>query len=68
VLIIDNSLYSFNNQLGNGILITSFYNDPNDKELVNVKNYLEKMKFANVDDVRGINRKIFNFEMIKEKL
>jgi len=67
-MIIDNSLYSFTNQLANGVLITSFYSDPNDKELVNVKNYLENMKIANVEDVRGINRKIFNFEVIKEKL
>jgi len=67
LIIVDNSLYSFINQLSNGILITSFYNDPNDKELYNVKNYLENMRLAYVDDVRIINKKIFNFEMIKDK-
>jgi len=67
MLIIDNSLYSFTNQLSNGILISSFYSDPNDKELNNVRNFLESMKMPLVDDVRGVNRKIFNFEVIKEK-
>jgi Dullard-like phosphatase family protein len=68
MLIVDNSLFSFANQLANGVLITSFYDDQNDKELLNVKNYLQNMKIANVEDVRTVNRKIFNFELIKEKI
>jgi CTD small phosphatase-like protein 2 len=68
LILIDNSLFSFTNQLSNGILITSFYSDPNDKELLNIKNYLGNMRLANAEDVRNINRKVFNFESIKEKL
>lgn len=67
-VIIDNSLYSFTNQLSNGILITSFYHDPLDKELIHLKNYLDNMRLAYVEDVRTINRKVFNFEIIKETI
>jgi Dullard-like phosphatase family protein len=68
IIIIDNNLYSFSNQLSNGILITSFYNDYQDKELVYVKNYIENLGLADVNDIRTINKKTFNFELIKETL
>ena len=66
IIILDNSMYSFGNQLSNGILINSFYNDKSDKELNNalayVVNYLHKAQ-----DVRIINNKIFNFSSIIEQ-
>jgi len=68
MIIIDNSLYSFTNQLSNGILISSFYNDANDKELDNVRSYLEKTRIFEVDDVRNVNSKVFNFQLIKQKM
>jgi CTD small phosphatase-like protein 2 len=63
LIILDNSLYSFSNQLSNGILINSFYSDKDDRELFNVFNYLEQY-LQNADDVRVINEQIFNFNLI----
>ena len=40
IILIDNNIYSFANQLNNGILINSFYGDKNDIELFNVLGYL----------------------------
>ena len=66
IIIIDNSLFSFSNQLNNGILITSFFDDKNDTFLDNVKDYLEYIK--NEEDIRGINKESFRFEEIKEDI
>jgi CTD small phosphatase-like protein 2 len=66
IIIIDNSLFSFSNQLNNGILITSFFDDKNDTFLDNVKDYLEYIK--NENDIRGINKESFRFEEIKEDI
>ena len=64
IIIIDNSLYSFANQLSNGILISSYYYNKSDKELINLRNYLKNI--IDLDkDVRTINQKVFNFEKIK---
>ena len=40
IVLLDNNIYSFSNQLSNGILINSFFNDENDDELSNVRKYL----------------------------
>ena len=62
-ILIDNNIYSFANQLNNGILINSFYGDKNDVELFNVLGYLfEYILLA--DDVRKVNEKFFGFEKI----
>ena len=66
IIIIDNSLYSFANQLNNGILITSFFDDKDDTFLNNVKEYLEYIQ--NEEDVRKINKESFRFEEIKEDI
>jgi len=63
MILLDNSLISFSNQLNNGVLITSFYCDPNDNELENLMKYLELI--APAKDVRVSNKEIFNFERIK---
>jgi CTD small phosphatase-like protein 2 len=63
IIIVDNSLYSFTNQISNGVLINSFYNDKADRELYNVLNYL-KNYLQNTPDVRSLNEKIFNFKSI----
>jgi len=67
IVIVDNSLYSFTNQLSNGVLINSFYNDRSDKELSNVLNYL-KNYIGNADDFTSINEKVFNFTSIYQKV
>ena len=66
IIILDNSLFSFANQLNNGILITSFFDDKNDMFLSNVKDYLEYIK--NEKDSREINKESFKFEEIKEDI
>ena len=66
IIIVDNSLFSFANQLNNGILITSFFEDKNDTFLNNVKDYLEYIK--DEKDIREINKESFKFEEIKEDI
>ena len=61
IILVDNSFYSFCNQPGNGVLINTFYNDPDDTELINVLNYLQNYLLS-ATDVRKVNEKIFNFE------
>ena len=63
IVILDNNIYSFSNQLSNGILINSFFNDENDDELSNVRKYLIDYIFP-CDDVRKINEQFFGFETI----
>jgi Dullard-like phosphatase family protein len=60
IIMVDNSLYSFANQISNGVLINSFYDDNEDRELLNLCNYLENYLRESAD-VRLINEKIFNF-------
>ena len=67
IILIDNSMYSFTNQLKNGILINSFYNDKNDIELYNVLGYLLNF-ILKVNDVRMINEQFFNFQSISNDL
>ena len=67
VILLDNSIYSFSNQLSNGILVNSFFNDKNDIELFNVLGYLLNF-LVKANDVRVINEQFFNFEKIIDDL
>ncbi len=67
VVLIDNNMYSFTNQLSNGILINSFYYDKNDHDLYSVMNYLLTY-IATSDDVRKINEMFFKFNDILKQL
>ena len=67
IILVDNSIYSFSNQLNNGILINSFYYDKNDVDLFNVMNYL-KYYIYNANDVREVNKQFFNFEQFLNQL
>jgi len=67
MIIIDNSLFSFANQLDNGILVTSFFNDSNDSFLLNLINYLQYY-ILNAYDVRIINKENFKFQEIKKEI
>lgn len=63
VIIVDNSLYSFCNQLSNGILITSFYDEPEDRELSNILGYLVGF-LTKCEDVRFVNEQVFKFQTL----
>lgn len=63
VVIVDNNLCSFANQLENGILVSSFYNNKNDSDLFQVMNYLIHFIFTS-NDVRIVNERFFNFKEI----
>jgi Dullard-like phosphatase family protein len=60
IILVDNSIFAFANQLSNGVLISSFYNDINDFMLENLIDYLGIL--LNVKDVREINEQSFQFE------
>ena len=67
VVVIDNSLFSFANQIDNGILVTSFYNDKCDTLLSNVQLYLDSIIKRSLD-VRKDNRDNFMFEVYRKDL
>jgi hypothetical protein len=67
VVVIDNSLFSFANQIDNGILVTSFYNDKYDTLLSNVQLYLDSIIKRSLD-VRKDNRDNFMFEVYRKNL
>ena len=60
IVIVDNSIFSFANNLSNGILISSFFNDKNDSMLLNLSSYLTYL--INAEDVRTVNKENFQFE------
>ena len=67
IVIVDNSIYSFANQLSNGILINSFFNDKEDIELLNVMSYLLTF-IVNTKDVREVNETFFGFSSIAKQI
>ena len=60
IIIVDNSLFSFANQINNGVLVSSFYNDKDDSMLLNLISYLGML--IGCEDVREENKKYFMFE------
>lgn len=67
IVILDNSLYSFSNQLSNGILIDSFYNEENDNELNNILQYLIDY-IGKCNDVAFVNDQVFKFQEIFDNM
>jgi Dullard-like phosphatase family protein len=67
IILVDNSMYSFANQISNGVLINSFYHDKDDRELFNLYAYL-KNYLLKASDVRHVNNQFFNFETIEKEL
>lgn len=57
ILIVDNATHSFAYQIENGVPIISWHDDLDDKELLNLIEYLQILTV--VDDVREINREVF---------
>lgn len=66
IILVDNSFYSFYRQPSNGVLINSFYNDPDDNELKNLFNYLQNYLLP-VKDIREVNEQIFSFQSLLNK-
>mmetsp|Transcript_72153 Transcript_72153/g.145143 ORF Transcript_72153/g.145143 Transcript_72153/m.145143 type:complete len:363 (-) Transcript_72153:409-1497(-) len=56
-VLVDNSPHAFGYQVDNGIPIESWFDDPNDTELLKLAEFLEKIE--NADDVRPIVRNHF---------
>ena len=57
IALVDNSVYSFAYQIDNGIPIISYYNDPNDEELLHLAFYINCL--IECSDVRLQNRQAF---------
>ena len=64
IIIVDNAAYSFGYQIDNGIPIISWHDDKNDKELLNLVDYLKVL--VEEDDIREINRKTFHLNTFYE--
>ena len=64
MIIVDNAAYSFAYQIENGIPILSWHDDYNDKELLNLIDYVKAL--AQVDDVRDVNDSTFRLRNFNE--
>lgn len=67
VFIIDNCLFSFSYYLSNGILITSYFNDSEDSDLLSITEFLEK-NVLDSTDLKNVIEETFNFTNIKNEL
>lgn len=65
ITIVDNAAYSFGYQLNNGVPIISWYDDPSDRELRNLVDYL--LRSAQEPDVRALHRQTFRLESFYEQ-
>lgn len=67
ILIVDNCLFSFAYYLNNGVLITSFYNDVEDLDLLSLIEFF-KSSILNCTDVRVELENTFEFKKIYNNL
>lgn len=56
-VLVDNSPHAFGYQVDNGIPIESWFDDPQDKELVKLEKFLKTLQ--QVDDVRSVVKQQF---------
>ena len=64
MILVDNAAYSFGYQVDNGIPIISWHDDKEDKELVNLIDYLQSL--VKVEDVREVNFETFHLRTFYE--
>lgn len=67
ILIIENSMFSFSYSLKNGILLTSYYDDKEDQDLVSIMEFMEA-GIIHTPDVRDVVESTFEFCKIKSSL
>jgi hypothetical protein len=65
MIIVDNCMGSFGQALGNGIPILAFEGDPNDRELLLLKDYLVGLSLLSADKFVETNRSTFLLEKIR---
>lgn len=66
VFIVDNCLFSFAHYLSNGVLITSYYDDNDDLDLLSLVEFFKTL--IEVDDVRFLIEETFEFNKIYQNL
>lgn len=66
-IILDNCIFSFTKDVQSGILISTFHDNMEDKDLLNVADYLDD-NILNSDDVRATNESFYGFESIKKMM
>ena len=64
IVIVDNAAYSFGYQVDNGVPIISWHDDPYDRELFNLIDYLKALSKA--EDIREVNRVTFHLASFYE--
>lgn len=64
LVIVDNAAYSFAYQLDNGVPIISWHDDPYDRELYNLIDYMKVL--AEAEDIRVVNRDTFHLSTFYE--
>lgn len=65
IILVDNAVYGFGQQLSNGVPITPFKEDKTDKEFVSLQRFL--VRISQEDDLREALRDAFSFENISQK-
>lgn len=64
IVIVDNASYSFAYQIDNGIPIISWHDDRDDREMLNLIDYLKSL--VDVDDIREVNFETFHLRTFYE--
>ena len=63
-VLVDNSPHAFGYQIDNGIPIESWFDDPNDTELLKLERFMRSLQGK--DDVRDVVRKQFRtYELVE---
>lgn len=67
-LLIDNNIFSFCANLGQAILISSFYGDKEDSELLSIKNYLSDNIIPNTEEMILSNNEFYMYQSLMENI